>query len=214
MPRRPQSEDRAVGDDGLSLIELIVAMGVFSIVMTMFFTVLVVIQDNTTKATNRSISNDEVRLALQQIDREIRSGNVFQDPASETPAGMTMRIYSQANFPTRPSGHRCVQWRIASQQLESRSWDVNWSSTGDISPWRVVARHIVNDRAGVQAFTLDTSVQYGGDPTNATGRVLRLNLVTNRNDRSGEDVTLSAAINGRNTRLADTSTPCSTAPPA
>lgn len=212
MPRRPESDRRARGDEGLSLIELIVAMGVFSIVMTMFFTVLVVLQQNTAKATNRSISNDEARLAMQQIDREIRSGNVFQDPATELTPGMTMRIYSQANFPTRPSGHRCVQWRIDAEQLETRSWDVNWATSGDVSPWRIVARNVVNVRAGVDAFTLDTSVQYGGDPTNATGRVLRLNLVTNRHESSGEDVTLSAAINGRNTRLSDSTTPCSNAP--
>lgn len=219
MPRHPESETRAVGDDGMTVIELAAAMVIFSIVMTIFFSVLIVVQSNTVKATDRSISNDEARLALQQIDREIRSGNVFQDPATDPAAdpahpGLTMRIYSQANFPSRPSGHRCVQWRIADEQLQTRSWDVAWQTTGDISGWRIVSRHIVNRRAAVPAFTLDTSTQYGGDPTNATGRVLRIDLVSNKSQSSGDDVLLSAAINGRNTRLSDATTPCTNAPPA
>lgn len=210
MPLHPESDPRrATGDDGMTVSELAIALGIFSIVMTIFFSVLAVVQTNTVKQTNRSISNDEARIAMQQIDREIRSGNVFQDP---TDGGMAMRIYSQANFPTRPSGHRCVQWQIKDEQLETRSWDVAWLTTKDVGTWRTVARHIVNERAAVPAFTLDTSVQYGGDPTNASGRVLRLTIVSNKSQASGEDVVLSAAINGRNTRLSDSSTPCDNAP--
>ena len=214
-PRRTFSDHHAASDSeaGITMVEMVVAMGILSMVLTIFLSALVSVQTGVVKAADRSISNDEVRLAVQQIDREIRSGNVFVDPASESDPGMMLRIYSQANAPTRPSRHRCVQWRVAGRELQSRTWHTEWRLNSDVTGWRILGNDIVNQQRGVRAFELDTSTTYGGDGVH--GRVMRIHILANRSDRSGQPVSIQVSVNGRNTRYGDSGmgSPCADAPP-
>ncbi len=212
-----QDRGRCGGESGLTVLEIMISLGILSIILAIFFSVLASVQTGVAKTADRSVANDEARLALQQIDREIRSGNVFLDPDAESDPGMMLRVYSQANYPTRKLSHRCVQWRVEGEELQTRSWDVDFDNNGDVTPWRIVARHLHNQTSEpkAKAFSLETSATYGGDDIH--GRVMRVRLLTNKNERAGGDVELEAAIQGRNTTYADqayegVTTPCSNAP--
>src|SRR5687768_13548070 len=112
----------------MSLVELLISMGIFSIVLSVFFAVLFSVQQGVARSTSRSLTNDNARIALQQIDREVRSGNVFYDPSAQQ--GLVLRVYTQTNAPSR-GGHRCIEWRVSDQALQSRSWAFNWDSNND-----------------------------------------------------------------------------------
>src|SRR5438309_10254956 len=132
QPRRPSLFLRAGSDDGMTVIELSTAMLLLGIVVAALLSVMYSAQTNLGREISRSSSNDQVRLAIESLDREVRSGEVLYDPASESyssgdvTSGMSLRIFTQSNAPTR-SGPRCVQWRITSAGLlQERNWDPNW----------------------------------------------------------------------------------------
>src|SRR5207237_3713242 len=110
-------------ESGMTLIEMAIVLGLLSLVMGIFFPTLFAVQHAFERQSDRSQSNDQARLAVEELDREIRSGNVLYNPGSESdPAnqvypGMSLRIYTQTNANSRNPGFRCVQWRITGGQL-------------------------------------------------------------------------------------------------
>src|SRR5438094_130868 len=116
-------------DDGMTMIELSISIGLLGIVIAALFATLNSAQTNLGREMSRSDSNDEVRLAAGSLDREVRSGNVLYDPAVENLSsgdvapGMSLRIETQSNEPTRGDQAWCDQWRITSTgQLQERRW--------------------------------------------------------------------------------------------
>jgi len=95
----------------MTLVEVTVAMSIMSIVLLVFTSVLASVQRGVVAQDTLSQTLDQTRLALQQLDREMRSGNVLYDPALENaPAasggipscsgclpGYTLRVYTQTN---------------------------------------------------------------------------------------------------------------------
>jgi type II secretory pathway pseudopilin PulG len=112
-------------EGGMSLAEVMVSMSVFTVVVVIFLSTLTSVQQATVRESSNSVNNDQARLAMLEFDREIRSGNVLYDPATENPAGFVLRIYTQSNANTRtPSpGYVCRVWQITTTGLlQTRSW--------------------------------------------------------------------------------------------
>ncbi|HEX2062793.1 MAG TPA: type II secretion system protein [Acidimicrobiales bacterium] len=200
------------GEAGFTLVEVITVTAVLSIVLAVTVGVLWSVQSGVSKATSRSQSNDSVRLAVQELDRQIRSGNVLYDPASENdPAngirpGLSLRIYTQANAPTNNPANRCVQWRVHQGKLQVRSWSTAWRTDGVVSGWRTVVGDMVNDST-TPAFALDRSEVLFGE------RVMRVSLVSNAKTEAGEPVRIDASITGRNTQYEFPRAVCADVPP-
>lgn len=205
---------RAGDDEGMTLVEMLVAMFVLGIVMLVFTNVLASVQRGVVAQEKLSRTLDQARLSVQQLDRELRSGNVLYDPALENNGqsscagclpGYTLRIATQSNATTR-GGHSCVLWQIDDQQrLLTRRWPPNEpdSATG----WRVVATGIVNRTLGEPAFAIDP------DPLKGE-RTLDITLAVNEDlsQRSGQTVRIRAALTGRNTSYDYPTNVCATTP--
>ena len=201
----------------MTLAELAIAMILVGIVISIFSGILFSVQRGFERESDRSLSNDQARLAVEELDREIRSGNVLYDPSLENDPtndilpGMSLRIYTQSNANTRP-GFRCVQWRITSdQELQRRAWPTNWrDDPGNlVSGWRVVADHVVNrsDNPTVTAFALDNSdASYGN-------RLVSVTIVVNENPSAGQDVRIQSSVEGRDTTFGYPNSACADIPP-
>src|SRR5712692_7953796 len=180
---------RLRGDAGMTLLEMLITISILSVVMAIFIPMLASVQNAFQKQSDRSGNNDQARLAVEEIDREIRSGNVLYDPALENdPAnsvypGMSLRVYTQTNASTRTPGNQCVQWRVDSGALEKRSWSITWQSDGIVSDWREIADHIVNQP---NPPTPPTTPLFKIDPDPAKGgRTIVVTLQENQNPVSG-----------------------------
>jgi len=201
----------------MTLPEVLVSMSVMLIVLAIFGGILISVQRGYQRESDRSQDNDQARLAVEELDREIRSGNVLYDPAQENDpandivAGMSMRIYTQSNANTRP-GFRCVQWRITSnKQLQRRAWPTNWRDDPGtlVSSWRVISEHVVNrsDNPQVQAFALDNSdTAYGN-------RLVTVTIVVDDNPASGQEVRIQSSVEGRDTTFGYPNSACADVPP-
>jgi prepilin-type N-terminal cleavage/methylation domain-containing protein len=186
-----RASDRGLGgDEGLTLVELLVAMMILGIVMTVMTSVLISIQRAVVTQDNRSTNLDQARLALQTIDRQVRSGNLLYNPNIESPAYFQIRIYTQSNAPTYGAA-RCVVWQInSSQQLITRSWPANQPDLA--TDWYIAATGVVNRAVSpaVNAFTLAS-----------TNRTISLTFLVNADLTHYPNSTqyLRASLTGRNT---------------
>lgn len=180
---------------GTTLVELLVVLGVLGTVLTGVFGALVSVQNTENRVNIRKQTEDQVRLAVEQIDRQVRSGNVLYDPAQEgsnagtgIPAGFSMRIYTQAN-----GVQRCVQWRVTAGKLQSRSWATTWQIDNQVSGWRTVADHITNTTSNAP-FSLDPTTNFGS-------RLINVDMIANVRSDTGTDVESKISVTGRNTEF-------------
>jgi type II secretory pathway pseudopilin PulG len=206
----------------MTLVELVVSMSILVVVLAIFLPMLASVQRAFNRQSDRSQSNDQARLAVEELDREIRSGNVLYDPGqagqpwSDDPTNsvypnMSLLIYTQTNATTRNPGNRCVQWRIAGGQLMRRDWTTTWRTDDVVDPWRLIADHIVNQPTpptppATKAFQLDP------DP-NKGGRTIIVTLLVQQNAKSGQAVKIQESITGRNTEYGYPNNVCSDIPP-
>jgi type II secretory pathway pseudopilin PulG len=190
----------------MTLVELLVSMSILSIVLLVFVAVLASVQRGVVAQDTLSQTLDQTRLALQQLDREMRSGNVLYDPALENaPAasggipscsgclpGYTLRVYTQTNADTRGT-YKCVLWKIdTAQRLMTQQWPP--SDPSNASGWRIVATGIVNGSINEPPFTLDPDPLKGG-------RTLNILFAVNSDlaHRPTQTVKVQASLTGRNT---------------
>jgi len=190
----------------MTLVEMMVTSAVLLLVTGVTIQVMITVQAGVERQIDRSRSNDQARLAVEQLDREIRSGNLLYDPQNTaylpagTPAGMGLLVYTQSNFTTRNPGNRCVQWRVNGTELQRRDWSVP-DPFGTVSGWRVVAEDVVNLAQGVPAFARDT---VGVDPNNPTNpyRAIIVTVLVQVQPASGNVVRIQQTVQGRNTQFA------------
>lgn len=191
--------------DGITLAELLVSMAVMSIASVIFLTTLSSIQTAVSREALSTEINNQARLALQTIDRHIRSGNVLYTPPAD---GTSIIVYTQSNAPSFKtasySGNRCVEWRVSSGTLQSRWWPSahpsDWAGgvVGDrpSTPWRTVATGIVN----YQAPTVVNAFKISADPYKG-GRTVDVILLVNEKYTTNRSQTTRSVISvtGRNT---------------
>ncbi len=102
----------------MTLIEMLVSMVVLSIALSVAFGAVILVMQKSNDAQKSADAASTLQLALEQIDRQVRSGNVLFSPADEstwvascqtlgTNAGTCMRIFTQSN-----GDQKCVQWQV------------------------------------------------------------------------------------------------------
>jgi type II secretory pathway component PulJ len=200
-------------DAGVTLVELLMVMVMFAIVLTLVTAALIGVMRDTNRIQYRTDAIDQSRLAVAEIDRQIRSGNVLYNPASDpdaTAASMNnpaakmwqMRIYTQAN-----GLERCVQWQVTNGILRTRSWTPTWQTDGVVSPWKTVARGVVNTTTQAP-FAL----RGGGTSSSYGARLLDLSFYTQTSSKGGTPVQVGDSLSGRNTVYGYDSGTCAPVP--
>jgi prepilin-type N-terminal cleavage/methylation domain-containing protein len=196
MRLRSPAAERLDDESGFTLPELVVAMAVLAVAMVILLSSLTTIQRAVVNEDLRSQNVNQARLAMQSIDRQLRSGNLLYNPNAETPAGFTLRVYTQA-YALQDSASsvggtaRCALWTIDdSNQLVYRYWPQG--RPGEATDWQVIATGVVNRVATPQvgAFALDP-----------TGRTVTVRFLVNTEPGFASNATqeLKSSITGRNT---------------
>ena len=195
---------------GVSLPEMVVTMALLGVVLAMFFSVLTSMQTAAAREEGRVRRNDEAKLALAQLDREIRSGNVLYDPSTESNVAgdivpsMSLRVYTQADAPSR--GYQCAQWRVTNSTLQARWWSKD-DPAGTVTEWWTVARDVVNRTVSpaVPAFELDGTSAYGD-------RIMKIRIVIDNADDHANPMEVAMSITGRNTQYGFPNDVCAVVP--
>ena len=183
------------------------AVGLLGVVIPSILGVVMQTQATFKQTSDRSRSNDQAELAVNRLDRLIRSGNFLYDPSTESDPsngilpGLSLRVYTQAN-----SIQKCVQWRIVDATLQERSWSPAWQTDGVVTGWWNVADGGTNTTE-TPAFSLDPSPGFGG-------RLLMVDLRVNVSSDATTDAARQLSIEGRNTQYGYDPSVCASSPPA
>jgi prepilin-type N-terminal cleavage/methylation domain-containing protein len=207
--------------DGLTLLELLISMIIFSIAISMVYTVLIMVQKKSTATQQSSDVVTQLRAGLEDIDKQVRSGNVLYTPANEGSflsscsgvtnaagdSGNCMRVFTQTY-----GNSLCVQWQVlpvtgalGPNILRTRSWATDWAMGGIRNPWHTVAHGLTMSASSYPFSTPPAAGQYGQ-------RLLTVSF-TALDPRSGKAVTVSSALSGRNTTYGYDAQLCGTPPP-
>ena len=197
----------------MTLIEVSITLLLLGMVLGMLFQALVSVQTSVDRQVARTSRNDRLRLALHSIERQVRSGNVFSDPAlANDPAhgiapGMSVRVYTQADAESS-SESVCIQWRIHNEKLESREWSPDWQTTGHVTGWRTIAEGVQNRTVSpnVSAFVLPSGSEYGR-------RILEVTLLAEGEGSDQGVQRIESSITGRNTGFGYPVSICDNSPP-
>ena len=136
-------------DAGFTLIELIVAMFLFSLLLGIFMSGIVLMTRDTVRVQNISNTEDQARRAFDRFDRQLRYASAVYPPGR---VGDDWYFEYQTTA-TGSSTAQCTQWRVqhSTQQLQVRTWD---DATGaSPSGWVSVASHVSNDPTSEVPFT-------------------------------------------------------------
>ena len=138
---------RAVGqpdDAGVSLLEVMVAMGITSIFLVMFTGAVLLISRTATRAEAVTSGGQDIATAFQRLDTSVRYAAEVQNPGQANGAWWV-------EYLTTSGGSKvCTQLRLtaAAQQLQQRSWTpTSGPSTPAATAWRTLAGRISNGSA-------------------------------------------------------------------
>jgi prepilin-type N-terminal cleavage/methylation domain-containing protein len=147
--------DRA-DDSGFTLVEFMVAMGVFAILLAIFATAIQSFSKSTVRSVQTSDQTTESRVVLDRFDKTLRSAAAITRPGLGL-SGLNWYV-EYRNDAVSPS--ICTQWvlRTDTDTLAERSWTTNVVPLPAAPAWRTVATHVVNTTDATQApFTFIAS---------------------------------------------------------
>jgi prepilin-type N-terminal cleavage/methylation domain-containing protein len=171
-------------DEGVTLIEMVVAMMLTSIFMTIFTTGVLQVFGVVDRSDSVSIVQSQLNTVFLRLDKEIRYAAGITAPGSVTGGGYTNTYVEYL------SGQRCGQLRLhvatgaATGQLQERTWPVSGSPG---ATWSTLATGV----SGSPPFTFL--------PADATSNFQRLRLTLSASSGTGRtaasrrtDVTFTA----------------------
>lgn len=183
------SRAASLGGDqsGVTLVELAITMVVMGLICSVFLSVLASVQKSMGREAGRSQTMDQGRLAIEALDRDIRSGSkLCPSTVPSSPANFGLSV-----FIPYPSPGQWIQYRVSSQTLQRQESltiaPITWPTT-----WRTVATGIVNSST-TAPFVIDSSALVGSRIVNVT---LLVNTATS--DTSSSNVRLASSMAIRN----------------
>jgi len=148
-------------DKGFSLVELIVSMGIFSVVLVVFMAAVSTMAQTTVKSQATSDAASQMRTVFQRFDKELRYASDINTPATANGA-IYVEYWVPQNAGTGES--QCVQWRYvkATNELQRRQW--KQGNAASVTGWVTMVTDLKNNLSvpAQQPFTVHRAGTIGG----------------------------------------------------
>jgi prepilin-type N-terminal cleavage/methylation domain-containing protein len=134
---------RARRDAGFTLIELMVAMLVFSIFLAILITSIVGLTRSATKLQVAAVSSNQELSVFSALDRQIRYADGINVPG--TGAADTYIEFRVPSDSTASNVTTCIQWRYdpVAGTIASRTWPDG--NLGAYTSWNFLLKNVAND---------------------------------------------------------------------
>ena len=135
--RRRLASGRPAGDGGLTLIEMVVAIVVLSVVMTLFTGAMIQIYRNVNKTEALSGVQTQLNTAFLRLDKEIRYASAI---STQRTSGSD---YYFRFLITNTGASTCVELKLdgAAKKLLRRQW-AHTAGTPAVTPWLPLASSV------------------------------------------------------------------------
>ncbi len=137
--RRHRGLDR--GDDrGTTLIEVIVAMSIFSVIITIFGVAVTQWTQSIVRGDAIADQTSAARTAFDFLDRQVPAASAVNYPVLSG-SSWYLEFRTDATSPST-----CTQWRLDTdtQLLQWRTWPTDTGVLGTPTAWRTAATGVVN----------------------------------------------------------------------
>jgi hypothetical protein len=201
-------------DRGTTVAELAVVMAVSTIVLALAVQFVISIARDADTATVAGNRVDSVRLALDGVERQVRSGDVLYLESAGVPChpygsgGNCLRVATEVDGTTS-----CVQLQLVpgaaddgSYDLRTRRYSATWASDGAVGSWRQVANGLAPPTSTTPPFTV---AQQSGVGVQA----LTVEFAAPQGRVGAAPITLTATYVPRNALYASNTTCAGGAPP-
>lgn len=188
-------------DAGMTLVELIVSIGIFTIVVSVFMAGVVIMTNNTVRSDVTAQSGDSVRLVFQRLDRKVRYAEAINLPG----AGAGGARYVEFRTSARSSGSgvaTCTQWRWdpTTRLVQQRTWN---DVSGAVAPgWSTLVTDVLPD-SDTSGRGYPFEVLLADDVTPHQRLVLRLTVGSENADVTVDSETSFVARNSTSTSLSN-----------
>jgi Tfp pilus assembly protein PilW len=147
---KPRWRQARADDAGFSLIELAIAMGVFTVVLIVFFNAVRIMASTTARVYGSTTVATQGRAALDILSRQLGFASAANLPVQ---VGQNWYLEFESDAVKAGGDSQCTQWRYqpSTALLQYRTWS---TVTLTASAWITVARSIVNDPTTQPPFTL------------------------------------------------------------
>ncbi|GAA0289622.1 PulJ/GspJ family protein [Kineococcus aurantiacus] len=172
-------------DDGVSLVETLLAMMIFTVCFAVFMAGLQLMVRDTTRTQQVTDATDQMRKAFTAMDLEARYAESVNAPAVVDGAW-----WVEFRDPIVDGGNpQCTQWRyaVSTGVLEARTWD---STQAAGATWTTLATGLSTDTALLtdtarQPFTRALATQAAGKTDEMTRQTLTVRLESPRKAADG-----------------------------
>jgi prepilin-type N-terminal cleavage/methylation domain-containing protein len=194
--REREARRRVAADQGFTVIELMIAITIFGIFITIVTSSIISIMKASTKVQVTAQSTSGELAVFQRLDHQIRYSDSINWPGVGAPSGDTyIEFRTPASSTVGGTNPLCTQWRydIATRSLQSRTWN---DVTGATPPaaWETDLTNMPNDGGATYPFQLLPAAN-----GSATMQELTLTLDTGNTAVAGS--TVSSTFVARNSGL-------------
>lgn len=186
------SEDHDDDDDGMTLIELLVAMGIFGVLLSIFMAAVVQMTHVTVRVDNTQAGQAELSRAFSRLDHTLRYADSVNYPVKSGSGNWYLEYRTTASYDGGPA--TCTQYQLntTAQTFAYRTWTDG--DLGTVTPWSVTASRIVNSTTE-PPFTLSPA---GGINRN---QVVGIDLITQRGTATQQQQQLDTSIVALNSSI-------------
>ncbi|MGX7680788.1 hypothetical protein ACSMXN_18025 [Jatrophihabitans sp. DSM 45814] len=129
-------------DAGTTMAELVTAMALMTVFMTIFTTSVALMYRSINKVTSLSDSATQLNQAFVRLDREVRYAAAVSQPGITTNGGWYVELKT-----TNTGATVCTQFRVnpSAKQLQRRTWSVTSAGAAtNITSWIPLASGVTN----------------------------------------------------------------------
>jgi len=137
-------------DDGVTILEMVVAMAVVSVLMAVYVSMVLVMSRATATAGSIATATAQLRAVVDSLGRQAGIASAATAPAT---VGTDLYLELRSDAVSAGNAPTCTEWRFRSsaRQLQVRSW----STLNPVaSTWRTVVSDLGNDLATHPPFSV------------------------------------------------------------
>ncbi len=127
------------GDDGTSLMELMVGMVLMTIFMGMFTGAVVMMNSAMNKSQAINLAASQLNVAFANLDNTVRYAAAIGTPGQGASGDWYVELRT-----TTTGSEVCTQLRVDSQKLWRRTWNVDGTAVTGLTGWSPIASGISN----------------------------------------------------------------------
>jgi prepilin-type N-terminal cleavage/methylation domain-containing protein len=165
MVERTGATRRASNEEaGFTLVELLVAMSVFAVFLTMIVSSVIAISAASARAQLVARSSNGVLVVFQNLDRQIRYADSINFPGPGVTAGSR---YVEFRVPASSASSgvaTCMQWRYwpATKSIQSRQWPESGTPS---ATWATKVSNVIDTGAAGYPFKLTPATTAASGPS-------------------------------------------------